>query len=235
MASAKGLILDTLGRPFMREARISATRDLGQRLRVIELEGAALHGASWTPGDKIQVLLPSRDVRRYTPVSWDVEKGRTELVAFEHGESPGAVWSRTIAVGDTIRFVGPQRSLQRSAQAGLVFGDETSFGVALALSRAQPTQPFHAVFEVGASARGKVASDLGLASVDVVERRADDVHLHDVAKAIATWLVKHPGAELFFTGRAQSIQALRRHLRDAGVRASGNSKAYWSVGKRGLD
>jgi NADPH-dependent ferric siderophore reductase len=235
MASAKGLILDTLGRPFMREAHIAATRDLGERMRVIEVEGAALTGASWTPGDKIQVLLPSRDVRTYTPINWNAQQGRTEIVAFEHGESPGAVWSRTASVGDTLRFVGPQRSLQRSARPALVFGDETSFGVALALARAQPTQPLHAVFEVGASARGQVATDLGLASVDAIERRADDVHLHEVAKAIATWLVKHPGAELFFTGRAQSIQTLRRHLRDAGVRASGNSKAYWSVGKRGLD
>jgi NADPH-dependent ferric siderophore reductase len=83
----------------------------------------ALRDVSWTPGDKIQILLSTLDVRTYTPSAWDARAGIAEIIAFEHGDSPGAVWSRRVAVGDACRFVGPQRSVRRAARPGVLFGD----------------------------------------------------------------------------------------------------------------
>ncbi|MCQ6458553.1 hypothetical protein, partial [Vibrio parahaemolyticus] len=80
-------------------------------------------------------------------------RGTTELLVFEHGTSPGARWSRDVAIGDGCRFVGPQRSIRRSPDRfAVVFGDETSFAVASALFKAGRADAFVAVFEVGSRA-----------------------------------------------------------------------------------
>lgn len=230
MASAKGLVLDMLGRLVTRSARASAVRDLGHGLRVITLVGPELRDVAWTPGDKVQVLLPTRDVRTYTPSRWEGDE--LELVAFDHGDAPGSAWSRAIAPGDALRFVGPQRSVRRHAGKRVVlFGDETSFGLAVAFSGA----PLASVFEIGAAPYAEIVAGLGVADAACVVRAPGDRHLVDVAAAIADGLRTHPGAELVMTGRAQSIRVVRDRLRTLGVGARPANKAYWSVGKSGLD
>lgn len=229
MTSTKGLLLRAVGRFVLRETTVREIRVLGPQLRAIVLAGEALRDVAWTPGDKIQVLLPSLDVRTYTPSAW--HGGTAELVAFEHGDSPGAAWSRRIAVGDACKFVGPQRSVKRSGKPAVLFGDETSFGLAKALAATK--QPLACVFEVGSQAESHAAlAALGLSAI-LVEREAGDAHLAEVADAIQRAL--RSGDELIQTGRAQSIQALRPMLRERGVRERGANKPYWAVGKVGLD
>jgi NADPH-dependent ferric siderophore reductase len=223
VASAKGLVLDTFGRAFTRAARVTAVRDLGQGLRVITFAGP---DAGWTPGDKIQVVLPSRDVRTYTPSRW--ERGELDIIAFDHGDGPGSAWSRRVRVGDELRFVGPQRSLKRSSRPTVLFGDETSIGLAIAFSHA----PLTTILEVGTRAIAPIITELVTATC--IERTAGDGHARDVATAIAHAL-RAPGAELVMSGRAQSIQIVRTHLRAHGITGKPANKAYWSVGKTGLD
>lgn len=230
MASSKGILLNAFGRLFVREGTVSAVSSLGEHFRSITLSGPSLRSATWLAGDKLQVLLPSLDVRTYTPVRWDAAAGSTELLVYHHGQSPGAVWSRTVAVGDTCRFVGPQRSLRVDVDgAAVLFGDETSFAVGRALTSARPGR-LTAVFEVESRAAAlPVLAELGLGDATVVERRADDQHLAEVAEALVG-----RGA-LLLTGRAQSIQAVRTRLRALDAPRPTANKAYWSVGKTGLD
>ncbi len=136
MASAKGLLLSAIGKLVLRDTKVSAVRELAPSLRAITVEGADLRDIAWTAGDKIQLLLSSLDVRTYTPIAWDHKTGSTTLVVYDHGDSPGASWSRRAKVGDPCRFVGPQRSVQRhGGKPAVVFGDETSIGVVAALAR----------------------------------------------------------------------------------------------------
>ena len=140
--------------------------------------------------------------------------------------------------GDPCGFVGPQRSIARTpTRPAILFGDETSLGVAHALGHAGPAAPLVCVFEVGApAALAPAVTALGLDDAAVlVERRADDGHLAAVAAQLVAAHREHRDAELIFTGRGQSIQALRTRLRELGVAARGPTKAYWSVGKTGLD
>ena len=93
MASPKGLLLSAVGRLVLRHARVTAVEDLGGHLRRIALASDELRGASWTAGDKVQVLLPSKDVRTYTPLAWDRTRGAgsvgpAELVGFELLDHP---------------------------------------------------------------------------------------------------------------------------------------------------
>ncbi|NVB81565.1 MAG: siderophore-interacting protein [Kofleriaceae bacterium] len=236
MSSVKGLLLDAVGRFALRDAKVVAVREVGPVMRAIELTGEKLRAVDWVPGDKIQILLPSKDVRTYTPTRWDSRAGTTEILAYHHGTSPGSAWSRATAVGDTVRFVGPQRSLRRasSSKHAILFGDETSFGVACALAGVDATT-LHGVLEVTSRGEAEPVVTACGAHVDLVERRAADAHLDEVTQRLVALLAAHPGAELLMTGRAQSIQAVRARLRDSGVRPRDQSKPYWSVGKAGLD
>ncbi len=233
MSSVKGLLLDAV-KFALREAKVSGVREIGPSIRAIELTGDKLRGAGWIPGDKIQVVLPTKDVRTYTPTRWD--GATTEILAFHRGtseRSPGSAWSRTAAIGDVVRFVGPQRSLKRApGKTAVLFGDETSFGVASALAGGGE---LHAVLEVTSRADTEpVVAEIG-ATVTLVEKTGGDAHLASVADRLVALLAAHPEAELLMTGRAQSIQALRTRLRAAGVRPRDSAKPYWAVGKTGLD
>lgn len=222
------MLLSAIGKLVLRHTKVSAVAELAPTLRSITIEGAGLRDIAWTAGDKIQVLLSSLDVRTYTPVAW--QDGTTKLVVYDHGDSPGASWSRRVKVGDPCRFVGPQRSLRRHGnKPAVVFGDETSIGVVAALAL-EPN--LSAVLEVR-SPENVIAAFAALgtqASIFCVARIAGDAHLAECASTLA----EHRSAELMLTGRAQSIQVLQTKLRSAGVRSEAN-KAYWSVGKTGLD
>lgn len=235
MSSVKGHLLDAVGRFALRDAKVVAVREVGPVMRALELSGEKLRGVDWIPGDKVQILLPSKDVRTYTPTRWDGRAGTTELLAYHHGTSPGSAWSRAVKVGDTVRFVGPQRSLRRAPNKhAILFGDETSFGVACALAGDAPAT-LHGVLEVTSRDEAEPVVTACGARVDLVERKPADAHLGEVADRLMALLATHPGAELLMTGRAQSIQAVRSRLRGSGVRPRDTSKPYWSVGKTGLD
>jgi ferric-chelate reductase (NADPH) len=229
MASAKGILLETFSF-FTRDARVTSTRELGHGVRVIVLADPGLRSVSWTPGDKIQLLLPSRDVRTYTPSRW--ANGELEIVAFDHGDAPGSTWSRRAKVGDELRFVGPQKSLRRSARPTVLFGDETSYGLAIAFAAAS-SEPLKSIFEVGSDAQAGVVAELGITAT-CFTRIASDRHVDAIAIALVD-AMRAPRSELVMSGRAQSIQVVRERLRARGVTSKPANKAYWSVGKVGLD
>lgn len=241
MASGKGRLISALGGLLLRDAEVSAVDELGPHFRRVELRGDALCGRAWQPGDKVQVLLPSVDMRTYTPMCWDRDAGRTELLLYCHDGSmggdtnPGAAWARAVRTGETVRFLGPQRSLEAPTSRPLVvFGDETSFAVARALG--VNATPVEAVFEVAHPTEAATVLDtIGVATRALYPRTPHDSHLTAVADHLATTMQRDPRTALLLTGRAQSIQRLRTLLRDNQAARASATRAYWSVGKRGLD
>lgn len=237
VTSTKGILLGAVGRFALTEGHVTALVAHGPRMRAVTVVGSGLARAAWTPGDKIQVLLPSRDVRTYTPMTWDGALGSMHLLGFVHGDGPGARWLRELRVGEACRFVGPQRSLHRdAARNAIVFGDETSLALAVALHRAAPARALTCVLEATVQDDTEsIAASLGLTAVEVIERGPRDLHLGVVATRLAAQLAAQPDAELLMTGRAQSIQVVKARLRDLGARRPTAMKPYWSVGKTGLD
>ena len=120
---------------FTKTATVTELRDIAPGFRLLTLEGQALRKAAWTPGQKVQLMLGGWVQRTYTPLSWDAATGRTQLLAYAHGDGPGAEWTRTLAQGDTCAIFGPRGSLDLTSleRPALLFGDETSFGLAHAL------------------------------------------------------------------------------------------------------
>lgn len=244
MASGKGILINALGGLLLREGRVSHVGNVSPRFRWVEARIDGLHDVSWTPGDKVQVLLPDRDMRTYTPVTWHRDRGTAEFLLYrnqpvdirEVDERPGARFVRTVQVGDPFRFVGPQRSLVVDPTHPVVlFGDETSFAVALALRGAATTPPA-CVFEVESlSESASVLGEFGMSDAVCVERAADDSHLVKVAQHLEEQLAGRQHAKLLMTGRAQAIQALQSRRRAAGQSRADKTKAYWSLGRSGLD
>ena len=236
MGTAKAVLGSVFGRFLFRDATVARVETPSPRFRRIALRGAALANVGWQAGDKLEVFLPLVGTRAYTPLDWDEAQGATTLLVYLHGEAPGTAWARTLAEGASVQLLGPRRSLAAPGSAPVVvFGDETSVGLAHALAGTEPARPLRAVLEVEDVAASRAVCDqLGLTAT-LVPRAADDAHLPEVHRRLSESWGVHTAATLVMSGRAQAIKTLRSHMRGAGEAPPACTKAYWSVGKAGLD
>ena len=234
-----GWLSRTLARWLMRQAMVASVETLSDRFRLIGLEGEGLRAAAWRPGEKIQVKVGGGlTARTYTPISWDACVGSTSILAWLHGEGPGSAWVRSLAPGQACQFIGPRASLDIADLKPLfvLFGDETSFGLASSLAGLRPHDAKNAfLFEV--TSADECAPVLGRLRVEasLFERRAGDTHLEGVETQIERYAAA-ADVRFVLTGKAQSIQRIRRTLKGAGVGSARIfAKAYWAPGKAGLD
>ncbi|MCK6522495.1 siderophore-interacting protein [Myxococcota bacterium] len=229
MSSGKGRLLSLLGGLVLTEATITHNEALGA-YRLLRLRGEGLRSKGFEPGDKLQLLLPGDDVRTYTPITW--AGGETSLLVYLHGDSsPAPRWARAAAPGDTLRFIGPQRSLSLPPGPVVIIGDETSIAVAAAHSAARPGQAKAVLSVLDVDAARAAAAAVGLPSPVLIPRGADlNAHHQAVAEAAAG----AKGASVGLCGGAALIQGVRAALRASGVEGV-KVKAYWAPGKVGLD
>lgn len=225
-------------RAFLKPARVAGIEQIAPNFRLIALESPAFRDHAWVPGQKIQIAMGSAFTNRtYTPIEWDRAEGRTRVLAYAHGAGPGSAWVRALKTGDTCDVFGPRASLDAppaSAHAAL-FGDETSLGLAYALQRRHARGTFDALLEVSDLAGvARVVDRLGMEGVTLTATQADGAHLAAIETTLHGAALRD--AHLVLTGKAQSIKPLRHALKASGVPASRiETKAYWAVGKSGLD
>lgn len=220
-----------------RSARVATVDVLSPHFRLVGLQGDALKAVAWAAGQKVQVSMHGFAMRTYTPVSWDAAGGATKLLVFSHGEGPGSLWASGLQAGDACQFFGPRRSLQFSGLGGpvVLFGDETSFALAMALGGLPQGAGAVHLFEVTDPAESRqVAEAIGLGDAHLVVRTAADGHLAAMEAEIVR--LAAGGANVVLTGKAGSIQRMSRSLKSAGIATSRiMAKAYWAPGKTGLD
>jgi len=227
-----------LVRLFMRQVRVAACETIADRFRLITLEGSALAGVAWTPGQKIQIAMGSAFVARtYTPIEWDPVAGRTRILGYAHGEGPGSAWVRGLEPGAECDIFGPRHSLDVSDAAGrlAVFGDETSIGLAHALLHQVRAGPVACRFEVDdVEASRRVTTHLGLDDAILFGRTKSDAHLEGMEAALPASVTA--GSTFVLTGKASTIQRLQQGLKRRAIPATRIvAKAYWATGKAGLD
>jgi NADPH-dependent ferric siderophore reductase len=238
-AKAPGRLSNALIGLIMKHAIVAACEDLGGGFRrLITFEGDALKGVTWTAGQKVQVAMGSAFVARTcTPIEWNVEAGRCCIVGYAHGEGPKSDWLRTLSPGDECDLFGPRASLDVSGTVGplAVFGDETSMGLAHALTHQDPERSVACQFEVDdLTGCEKIIAQIGLSAAMLVARRGGDAHLAEMEAAVMEPAAL--GATFVLTGKASTVQRLRQRLKQADVPAARIvTKAYWAPGKRGLD
>lgn len=238
MAKAPGRLSKALLGLLMKRATVMAIERLADRFRLITLEGAALAGLSWTPGQKIQIAMGSAFVARtYTPIDWDPVAGRARILGYAHGDGPGSVWVRRVELGDECSIFGPRTSLdaRHLSEPLAVFGDETSIGLAHALLHQDPAREVVCHFELDDLGAGHlVTAHLRLDHAILHARREDDAHFAEMEAALPALIAA--GASFILTGKSGTIQRLKQSLKWQAV-ASGRvlTKAYWAPGKTGLD
>lgn len=234
-----GFVERTMTRLFMRPARVIRVRELSQNFRLIDFQSDALKQCSWSPGDKVQVKLDGGFITRtYTPITWNQDEGSTQFLAYCHGTGPGSDWARHVATGDERQFFGPRGSLSLDglASSTVLFGDETSFALALTLEHTvNPSVRRHYVFEVNdLKESAGVLQQLGLPAPILVERQENDQHLSELTCAVLD--ARQPTSNFILSGKASSIQFASRALKAGGVGTGAlRTKAYWAPGKAGLD
>ncbi len=222
--SAKGRILRVFEKLLV-EATITAVEDRGPALRWLELTPA--RAAEISPGDKMQLLLPSDEVRTYSPVP--LGGGRFGVLVFVRADSPASRWARSAAVGDRVRLAGPSRSLTLPAGPVTVVGDETSIAVAASYARARPGQVTTVLeLDEGLEADAALAA-LGLGQARVVRRAPSAARGSALEPALA-----EVHGTVGVTGGGELVQRARAALRARGVREI-KTKAYWVEGRAGLD
>lgn len=226
-------------RVLMKQARIVETESVAAGFRLITLESPEFRGLHWIPGQKVQIAMGSAFVARtFTPIEWDAKAGRTRILGYAHGKGPGSVWVSDATPGDRCDVFGPRASLDVGHAPGMrvVLGDETSIGLAHALARHAAGKPLQCLFEVNSLAHVRaVLARLDLGDATLFERTENDAQLDDIAHRLPRLAAS--GASFVLTGKASSIQRLRRALKALNVPSSARllTKPYWAPGKTGLD
>lgn len=233
-----GRLTKALIRMFMKHASVVDVVPIGGGFYWITLESPQFKGAAWTPGQKIQVAVGSGFTSRtYTPVEWDEAAGRTRILAYAHGAGPGSDWARAVKPGDECDIFGPRASLDLSRLSGpvLLFGDETSFGLGLAMSRQLYAGGIEFAFEVDSVETSERAlGELDLAGSRRIAKHGDDSHLAEIEGRLPA--LAQSNATFVLTGKSTSVQRLRHALKRLDVPTSRlMTKAYWAPGKAGLD
>lgn len=223
MASAKGKLVRLFGGFLLRSARVVSAEEVSPAFRRIGLESQGMDSA---PGTKMQILLPSDDVRTYTPIA---SPEGAVLLGYRHGGSPGARWVSEVAIGSEIQFVGPQRSLELPPGPVILVGDETSVAVAASFEVSRPGE-VHAIFQGSVDDLNAGAAAVNLRPKHVAPR-GDTASVVD---AVLASRAASPRAVVALTGGSELILAVRAALRDRGLRDV-KTKTYWIPGKSGLD
>ena len=226
---------------------VEAVTDRMRRIRVTGADLRGPHWQDWKPGQQVRVnVIPPRqwlrrpmDARRtYSIWRLDPAEGRLDLCVLDHGDGPGALWSRRAEAGQPVSLSKPEgRFTLRESPRHLFIGDETAAVPFAAMLRALPPEArVDGVLETDGP-DGEVPLPDGRALPWVHRGRAsgaDSATLLDAARALE--LPGEPGVA-YLAGEARTCQAIRQHLlRDrAWPRDRIVVKPFWTPGRRGME
>ena len=199
--------------------RVCAVRLLSPQVRDITIAAEALAGLPFEPGADVTMRLPSgggsADERHYS-VWKSTAQGEFEVCVVLHGLGPGSRWATQCAVGDTVEISRSHVlpiALDRSTEAHLFFGDETSIASADAMMRALPADAvLFAGFEISSIERRWPDSEVfrpeAVRWIDRVGR---------AGSALVSWLARQsfPPARsttAYVTGEAWLCAMVHAHL-----------------------
>jgi NADPH-dependent ferric siderophore reductase len=223
--------------------RVSAARLLSPRIRNITIAAESLAGIAFEPGAEVAIRLPrgdgNADERHYSVWKSSAE-GWVDLCVVLHGLGPGSRWAARCAVGEPVEICRSSAlpiALNRSMEAHLLFGDETSIASADALIRALPVGAVvFACFEVASMHHRWPETEVA---------RPEDIRWVDRAgrpgSALVSWLARQslPSANsttAYVTGEARLCAMVHAHLvRDRSFPAGAvRAMPYWKTKFRSL-
>jgi NADPH-dependent ferric siderophore reductase len=221
--------------------RVAAARLLSPQVRNVTIAAESLAGFVFEPGADVAIQLPREDGdadERHYSVWKSTAEGTFDLCVVLHGLGPGSRWAERCAVGDPVEISLSRAipiALDRSVEAHVFFGDETSIASAEALIRALPAEAVVlACFEVASMERRWPEAEV---------TRPEKVRWVDRAgrpgSALVAWLARQslPSANsttAYVTGEAWLCAMVQAHLvRDRGFRPGAvRAMPYWKSRSR---
>jgi NADPH-dependent ferric siderophore reductase len=215
--------------------KVAAVTYITPQLKRISFRGN-MEKMDTLPGGASVIRVSDTDYRNYTPAFCDVPGESMEMVIHIHGGGVGSAYIDDLEPGDELYVSYPRgrKAYDLKAQQQIIFGDETSLGLACALQpllKAQG-QSFRFLFELDA-VNQQAPALLGLENCSVFPKKG----LFWQASRIETLLNEYgsglEGASYILTGNVQSMQAFRKALKG---RTEGEifTQGYWLEGKKGL-
>jgi NADPH-dependent ferric siderophore reductase len=236
---------------FFVRAQVVEVAPVASRMRRIRLAGPALSDLSWVPGQQVRLMVRDpfafqsvrsgfRDVlRTYSVWQRDPDSGALDLCVLDHGDGPGAAWSRQVTEGDDVAFSGPEgKFVLRDAAHHVFVGEETAQVAFGAILRALPDDAIvHGVIEVGqAGDRLDVPRAPELSWCD--RNGAAAAGSQTLLDAVRSLRLPDAPGHLYLAGESTTCAAIRRHFaeeRHWPARTAISVKPFWTPGKRGLE
>jgi NADPH-dependent ferric siderophore reductase len=221
--------------------RVSAARLLSPQVRNVTIAAESLAGFTFEPGADVAICLPRGDGgadERHYSVWKSTAEGKFDVCVVLHGLGPGSRWAAQCAVGDPVEISRSRAlpiALDRSVEAHLLFGDETSIASADPLIRALPAEAIvHACFEVASMNHRWPEPEIA---------RPEQVHwvarAGRTGSALVSWLARQslPSANsttAYVTGEAWLCAMVHAHLvRDRRFPAGAvRAMPYWKTKSR---
>lgn len=187
-------------------------------------------------GSFIDFRVSDTEARRYTVSYVDATRGILELIAHLHGEAPGSRFMSKLGIDDKVD-VNPPRAYKYydpSAEKYVIFGDETSLGLACSFLPVLIENRHQFQFYLELEEKNKnVAELLQLQNCRVFEKNgafSDEKWIEELPVVQSS---EWQQSNFVLTGNALSVRAFRKVLK---ARNKGKivSHGYWLKGKKGL-
>ncbi|WP_134087960.1 FAD-binding oxidoreductase [Olivibacter sp. XZL3] len=238
MPSAPKWVFDVFDRLLSSKSSsmvVSKVEYLSNTVKRIQFKGN-IKKLNFGVGSFIDFRVSDTEARRYTVSYVNAAGGILELIAHLHGEAPGSSFMGNLSVGDKVNINPPRpyKYYDPSAERYIIFGDETSLGLACSFLPVllKNRHPFHFYLEL-AEENKNIASLLQLENCTVFTKNGsfgNEKWLNDLP------IVQSPEwqqSNFILTGNAKSVRAFRKVLK---ARNQGKiiSHGYWLEGKKGL-
>ncbi|MEU6353963.1 siderophore-interacting protein [Streptomyces sp. NPDC047072] len=211
---------------------VTLAEPITARMRRLRVESEQLAGLDVRPGQQVRVLVSGLTLRTYSLWRYD-PSGAVELCVLDHSEGgPGAVWGRSVQVGEQVRLRRPEGTFTLRADAAhhVFVGEETASVAFGAMLEALPDQ----ARITGCVETESAADRLPLRHADRLDwlTRGGGSLPDEIRK-----LAPEPGGIAYVAGEARTVQSVRQVLvRELGWdRRSVLTKPFWAPGKRGLE
>ena len=191
---------------------------------------------SFLVGGASVIRVSDTDYRNYTVASYDIKKGILEIIFHIHGNGVGGRYIDTLKTGDELYISSPRgrAAYDPKVKRYLIFGDETSLGLACSLLPflKKNEHHFHFYFELD-EANQNAPQLLGLENFTVFPKNGlfnNEQWIKDLPVfQVAGW----QAANFVLTGNAASVQTFRKVLKN-NTTGKVFAQGYWLEGKKGL-
>jgi len=209
-------------------------------LKLVRFEGE-ISRTNFIAANVVEFRVSETDYRHYTPSLYDAEKQVCEVIFYLHDQGPGSKWAEALRIGDSMKLIGPggKMSYLPEYKRHVVFGDETALGLMICMEQAvvKNGQTFLGIAELesghldwikylNSEATKAVESSFenpAQPAVDLMSSQ-EQLYLKDLHSTC-----------FYLTGRAKSIQQIKKFLTSKGVSSKQiKTYPYWAEGKKGL-